>query len=40
MTNKIVSQVAKLQFYFVVYSRKNKYKSRYFIKKRSSEYKE
>jgi len=31
--------VTRLQFYSVTYSRKDKYKGRYFVKKRSSRYK-
>ena len=39
MTIKIMLQAVR-QFYFTTYSKKDKYKSRYPIKKKSSRYKE
>ena len=36
----MVSEVTRLRFYSITYSRKNKYKGRHFVKKRSSRYKE
>jgi len=38
ITSKIVSQITKLWFHFILYSREDKYKNRYFVKKKSSEY--
>ena len=38
ITSEIVSQTARLWFYSITYFRKNKYKSRYFIKKGLSRY--
>ena len=40
MKSKMVSQLTGLWFYFVIHSRKNKYKSGYSVKKGSSGYKE
>ena len=36
----MISQAIGLWFYFMTYSRENKYKSRYFVKKGSCGYKE
>ena len=40
MTNKMVSQAIRLWFHFLIHFREDKYESRYFVKKRSSGYKE
>jgi len=37
-TCKMVSEVARLQLHTIIYSRENKYQSRYPIKKGSGEY--
>jgi len=40
ITSKIVFQVTRLWFHFITYSRKDKYKGRYFVEKKSSRYQE
>ena len=35
----MVSEAARLHFYFMTYSEKDKHKDRYFVKKGSSKYK-
>ena len=38
MTSEILSQTTRLWFHFITYFRKDKYKSRHFVKKESSGY--